>query len=193
MPRKQDETDNKARRDYAELYRTLLNQSLKPRPQTDEELIDRINEYFDYCETSRYTPSFEALVAYCGFEMSEVMDICSGNAPGLGSITRDIFQRASEAHLAITYIRLGDGTHKSAPGAIFESKQPFPGGGWQDAPKIVATTRDLLKPENGAPFSLAEMKKMYLKGGEVIDAEPITDELEAESEDPKKAATIGKN
>lgn len=170
------------RRDYSALFRTLFNQINKPRPTTDDELVGRINEYIDYCTESGYSPSFQALVAYCGFSMAEVSDICSGLSPGLGAQTASIFTHAAETNRSIAYIRLGDGTHRSAASVIFESKQAIPGGGFRDDPKIILPVADYLRPANAQPLNLEALRAQYglapapKERRKVIDVTPIQEE-----------------
>lgn len=159
--RKRDTDEGKSKSDYSQLFKTLFNQIERQRPETDEELIERINEYIDFCAESGYTASFQALVAYCGFSMGEVQDICKGLSPGLGVRTATIFTRAHEVNRGIDFIKLTDGVNRNAAGTIFEAKQPLTGSAWSDSPQFVIPVQDYLRPANAQPLNIQAIKAMY--------------------------------
>lgn len=166
-------------RDYTALIKKLSEQSIKPKPKTDEELIARINEYYDFCHDNEFQINYQSLVAYCGLTMDEARMIAAGqNNDIVGGAASRIILTAGEICTAIDSLRLGDGTHKNANYAMFEKKQNNPGGGYADNPKIAVITPDALA--SAAPRdikSLQERYRDYLPSGKhtrVIDAE-VTD------------------
>ena len=168
-------------REYTSLMRTLVGQIDRPKPKTDEELEERINEYIDYCEESGYNISYPACIAYLGLTKQEVRDIVqTGHSKTIvGGRTADILTKLGEIITAIDFIRLGDGTHRSQAGVIFEKKQPDPGGGYMDAPKIAVVTADAL---NVVKPNMQMLREKYKTSGlgDIIDAEPIEEETAAE-------------
>lgn len=163
-------------RDYTTLIKKLSEQSMKPRPRTDEELIARINEYYDFCHDNEYQINWQSLVAYCGLTMQEARDIASGQSSDiLGGAASRILLTAGEICTAIDSLRLGDGTHKNAQFAMFEKKQANPGGGYMDNPKIAIVTPDALATQARDLKALQDRYKDYLPSGSkrVIDVEPV--------------------
>lgn len=160
-------------RDYTELIKKLSEQSIKPRPTTDTELINRINEYYDFCHEHEFQINYQSLVAYCGLTMQEARDIADGqNNDIVGGGASRIMRTAGEICTAIDSLRIGDGTHKNANFAMFEKKQPNPGGGYMDTPPIAIVTPDLLAAPSKDRKALLEKYKDYLpEGKRIIDVE----------------------
>lgn len=165
-----------SKKEYTSLMRKLVGQIDRPKPKTDEELEARINEYIDYCEESGYNISYNACIAFIGLTKEEARDIVrKGRSDDIaGGRTAEIINKLGEIITAIDFLRLGDGTHRSTPGVIFEKKQPDPGGGYMDAPKIAVVQVDALRTEKPNMQALRERYKNTLK--DVIDVDPIEDE-----------------
>ena len=161
-------------RDYTALIKKLSEQSIKPRPRTDEELIERINEYYDFCHDNEFQINWQSLVAYCGLTMDEARNIAAGQSNDIiGGAASRILLTAGEICTAIDSLRLGDGTHKNAQFAMFEKKQPNPGGGYTENPKIAIITPDALATKARDYKALQEKYKDYLPASKrIIDVEP---------------------
>ena len=149
-------------KNYSDLYRKLTEQSLKPRPKTDDELIDRINEYWDFCDSHEYSANWQSLVAYCGLTLQEARDIANGQAAGIivGGQAATILQKAGEICTAVDVLKAADGTHKSPNFLIFEKKQPNPGAGYVNDPQITLVTPDALLGLNGK-HDIKQIKEKY--------------------------------
>lgn len=163
-------------RDYTALIKKLSEQSVKPRPRTDEELMARINEYYDFCHEHEFQINWQSLVAFCGLTMDEARQIAAGqNNDIVGGMAARILTAAGEICTAIDSLRLGDGTHKNAQFAMFEKKQNNPGGGYMDNPKIAIVTPDALATQAKDYKALQDRYREYLPNGSkrIIDVEPV--------------------
>lgn len=148
-------------RDYTELTKKLFEMGLRPKPQTDAELADRINEYFDFCHDHEFQINWQSLVAYCSLTMQEARDIANGlNNSIIGGGAARILMHAGEVCTAIDALRVGDGTHKAPVWAMFDKKQPNPGGGYMDTPPVILATPDALAVKG------ADLKQLREKYGE---------------------------
>lgn len=149
-------------RDYAELIKKLSEQSLKPRPTTDTELVERINEYYDFCAEHDFNINWQSLVAFCGLTMQEATDIAQGiNNSIVGGAAARILVSAGEICTAVEALRAGDGTYKSFPWLIFDKKQPRPGGGYMDSPPVTIITPDALAVKSADIKQLREKYSEY--------------------------------
>lgn len=189
MTKKANDTTHK-KGDYTDLMRTLVAQIDKPKPKTDEELEQRINEYIDYCEETGYNISYGACIAYIGLTKDEARNIVDTGRSNdiVGGRAADIIRKVGEIITAIDFMRLGDGTHRSTPGVIFEKKQPDPGGGYMDSPKIAVVTPDALNVGRPNMQALREKYK-NMAIGPVIDVEPAEEDAKQDKteDDPQKS------
>lgn len=67
----------------------------QPRVETDEQLIDRINWYFEYCIQTGVRPGVEGMALACGLNRQRLWDAQNGYFK-LGHRTKDIIDDAKQ-------------------------------------------------------------------------------------------------
>lgn len=74
----------------------LLTEYRKPKVRNDQELAERIDQYFTRCAEKGKTPLVEELCLACGLSPSRFSHIISGAEKGFSPITKEIFQKARD-------------------------------------------------------------------------------------------------
>lgn len=64
--------------------------------ESDDELIERIGEYFDWCSRENIIPTVEEMCLYTGYTSATCWNWESGRSPGFSSRTSDIIKKAKE-------------------------------------------------------------------------------------------------
>lgn len=82
------------------LVRKLMTETLgsyrKPRVKSDEELVQRFDEFYQECATQGKIPTVEELEFSTGYSHGGLSDIASGKNPGFSPETKNIIKRAKE-------------------------------------------------------------------------------------------------
>lgn len=79
-----------------------------PRVRSDEELVERVSEYFDLCATTGQIPTVEEMALTCGYGVHEWLDIVSGRRRGFSEETATVIKKAKsflaafDAKMAVT-------------------------------------------------------------------------------------------
>ena len=74
-----------------------VTDAYKQKPvKSDEELINRLNEYFEKCRVRESVPTVEEMGLYIGYSTSFMKDVQSGYRKGFSSDTASILQKAKE-------------------------------------------------------------------------------------------------
>lgn len=76
--------------------RKLLPIYKMPRVKSDEELEERLADFFTYCANNDVVPTVEAMWMYCGYYRGWAYDIESGRSKGFSSDTSVIVKKAKE-------------------------------------------------------------------------------------------------
>ena len=83
-----------------QLVSTLLNQVLveykQPRVKSDEELEQRLNDYFKRCADSGQVPTVEEMCLSTGYSISTCYDWENGRNKGFSNSTSQIIKKAKE-------------------------------------------------------------------------------------------------
>lgn len=61
-----------------------------PRVQSNAELQERINDYFDFCVEKRIPPTWEGMALYCGYTRSAFFDWATGRSKGFKDEKSDL-------------------------------------------------------------------------------------------------------
>lgn len=148
------EINNNVRR-FWEMGRTKV--------KSDEELEDRLSQFFLICAETDQTPTVEKMVLCTGYTRSGLFDIECGYRKGFSSDTASIIKKAKEFLAAFDADLLVK--NKLNPVAyIFRSKNYY---GMKDQTETVLTTRDPM----GEEATQEEIQNRLLEGTEVIDAD----------------------
>lgn len=68
----------------------------QPRVRSDEELADRLDQYFKYCGETGIIPTVEEMALYTGYTSSTLWDWESGKNHGFSDFTSGIIKKAKE-------------------------------------------------------------------------------------------------
>ena len=68
----------------------------QPKVRSDEELIERLDGYFEYCATEDVVPTVEEMAAYTGYSISTVWDWELGRNKGFSPKTSEIIKKAKD-------------------------------------------------------------------------------------------------
>lgn len=82
------------------LVSTLLNEVLvehkQPKVQSDEELAERFNDYFNRCAVSGQVPTVEEMCMSTGYALSTIWDWENGRRQGFSNSTAEIIKKAKD-------------------------------------------------------------------------------------------------
>ena len=83
-----------------EVARKLLSETLtayrKPKVHSDEELTERLDEYFEYCASNAIIPTVEEMALYTGYAPSSVWNWEKGRTQGPGPQSSEIIRKAKD-------------------------------------------------------------------------------------------------
>lgn len=151
------------------LYREINNnvrrfwEMGKTKVKSDEELENRLSEFFLICAETDQTPTVEKMVLCTGYTRSGFWDIENGVRQGFSSDTANIIKKAKEFLSAFDADLLIK--NKLNPVAyIFRDKNYY---GMKDQTETVLTARNPM----GEGATEEEIKTRLLEGTEVIDAD----------------------
>lgn len=86
--------------DCPELVGKVMQEALRayrqPKVRSDEELIERLDGYFEYCATEDVVPTVEEMAAYTGYSISTVWDWELGRNKGFSPKTSEIIKKAKD-------------------------------------------------------------------------------------------------
>lgn len=74
----------------------LIEERNKPKVKTDDELVERINDYFNRCAAQGRIPVIEEMAISCGYTSSDLADIERGISSGTGKNCPKILKKARE-------------------------------------------------------------------------------------------------
>ena len=80
--------------DVKTALREVLQAYNMPRVTSDEEMLDRIADYFEKCADRGSHPVIEEMALYCGYTLQGIWDIERGNRKGFTGATADIVKKA---------------------------------------------------------------------------------------------------
>lgn len=78
------------------LLTEVLVERKKERVKSDDELVERLNDYFTHCATMGQVPTVEEMAMSTGYSISTVWDWEVGRNKGFSSETSDIIKKAKD-------------------------------------------------------------------------------------------------
>lgn len=123
------------------------------KPETDAELIDRIDGYFDFCEKNNLRPGIEGLALSLGVTRQTFWHWCKGH----GSKSDVWIEECQRARATITafYEQIFSKGMISPPSGIFILKNV---AGWKDVISFEEQSRDTADSEE--PLSIEELPNL---------------------------------
>jgi hypothetical protein len=73
-----------------------LTEHKKPKVKSDDELVERLHDYFVHCATNGQIPTVEEMAMSTGYSISTVWDWEVGRNKGFSSETSDIIKKAKD-------------------------------------------------------------------------------------------------
>lgn len=135
--------------------------------KSDDELIDRIAEYFDWCGKEDIIPTVEEMSLYTGYTSATLWDWESGRRGGFSSRTADIIKKSKE-FLKSFDAKLVIAGKMNFLAYCFRAKNYY---GMADKQEVVLSQGNAL----GDQLSEQELQKKYLEdaygGATIIEAE----------------------
>ncbi len=139
--------------------------------KSDDELRDRINEYFEWCGRENIIPTVEEMSLYTGFTSATLWDWENGRNKGFSSETSEIIKNAKE-FLKSFDAKLVIAGKLNFLAYCFRAKNYY---GMADKQEVVLSQGNAL----GDQLSDSELQKKYLEdaygGATIIDAETASD------------------
>lgn len=78
------------------LLTEVLTERKKERVKSDDELVERLNDYFVHCATTGQIPTVEEMAMSTGYSISTVWDWEVGRNKGFSAETSDIIKKAKD-------------------------------------------------------------------------------------------------
>ena len=79
-----------------QLLTEVLAERKKERVKSDDELVERLNDYFTHCATAGQVPTVEEMAMSTGYSISTVWDWEVGRNKGFSSETSEIIKKAKD-------------------------------------------------------------------------------------------------
>lgn len=101
-------TTDEDRQFVAGLLSETLHAYKQPKVKSDEELQERLNDYFQHCADTGQIPTVEEMTLFVGYSRAYLWDLETGRRKGFSDSTADIIKKAKEflatfdAKLAVT-------------------------------------------------------------------------------------------
>lgn len=147
--------------DYVkDTIKAILKEYENPPVKSDNELYDRIQQYFDTCAELNSAPTVESLVLYCGYSHWWYWDVLKGLNPGFSGKTKDILQKATTFVAAFDAKALTDG-RMNFLAYCFRAKNYY---GMRDRVEFNITA------EQESVHSIEDISAKY---NDIIDVEPV--------------------
>lgn len=147
----------------SKLLSEVITEYKQPRVKSDEELAQRINDYFLRCASSGQTPTVEEMAMSTGYSIQTVADWEHGKNKGFSSETSVIIKKAKNV-LQTFDAKLVVSGKMNFLAYCFRAKNYY---GMVDKQEYVVTPNT--RPEN--EFSEEDIIKRYAIPGEMSDSE----------------------
>ena len=138
----------------------MLDTYRMPKVKDDNELIERLDQYFVHCKDNGVYPTIEAMALYCGYTRGNFWEIEVGKRKGFTASTADIIKKGKEFIAAVDaeMVILGEMNFTTY---IFRSKNYY---GMQDKVEHVLT------PGTADEYSRDDIASRYMIDGGDGDA-----------------------
>lgn len=151
----------------SQILRELLTEFRKPVVKDDDEMAERISDYYDRCANEGRTPVWEEVCLSLGYGLQKVSAIIRGDDPGFSSISCAILKKAKEFQQSFD-AKLVVAGKMNFLAYCFRAKCYY---GMRDNAELPETTRNPMGEANLTPKQLQER---YLQGMRESDYEDKT-------------------
>lgn len=160
------ENDNE-RAFVSQILRELLTEFRKPTVKDDDEMAERISDYYDRCANEGRTPVWEEVCLSLGYGLQKVNAIIHGTERGFTAITPEILKKAKDFQQSFD-AKLVVAGKMNFLAYCFRAKCYY---GMRDNAELPETTRNPMGEANLTPKQLQER---YLQGMRESDYEDKT-------------------
>lgn len=141
-------------RDFvSELLRETMEAYMMPKVKNDDELLQRLQDYFTRCSTRGIVPTIEEMILYCGYTNSWMYDITSGRNKGFTPQTSLILKKAKHFMHSLD-TKLVESGKLNFLAYCFRAKNYY---GMTDKSEVVLTPN-----QQQEEYSADEIRKRYL-------------------------------
>jgi hypothetical protein len=125
---------------------------MQPDCHSDEELQERIYEFFQWCQKQAHLPTFEEMALYCGMPCYKWNRIIKGQQRGFSEDTANILARAKEVLKALD-AALAEKSQINVAAYIFRAKNYY---------DMVDKVETVISPaEEEEPIAIDDIQKRY--------------------------------
>ena len=153
----------------SQILRELLTEFRKPTVKDDDEMAERISDYYDRCANEGRTPVWEEVCLSLGYGLQRVNAIIHGTERGFTEITPEILKKAKDFQQSFD-AKLVVAGKMNFLAYCFRAKCYY---GMRDNAELPETTRNPMGEANLTPKQLRER---YLQGMRESDYEDKTTE-----------------
>jgi transcriptional regulator with XRE-family HTH domain len=152
------------------LLTEVLVEYKQPKVKSDEELAERIDNYFHRCAENGQVPTVEEMCMCTGYSYSTIWDWENGRRHGFSNSTADIIKKAKDV-LKTFDAKLVISGKLNFLAYCFRAKNYY---GMVDKQEYVVTPNT----QNDSDYSPDDIRKKYLTGETTIDSEATIDSNE---------------
>ena len=149
----------------SQILRELLTEFRKPVVKDDDEMAERISDYYDRCANEGRTPVWEEVCLSLGYGFQKVNAIIHGTEPGFTNITAEILKKAKDFQQSFD-AKLVVAGKMNFLAYCFRAKCYY---GMRDNAELPESTRNPLGEANLTPKQLQERYMQGLKPEEYED------------------------
>lgn len=145
------------------LLTEVLVERKKERVKSDDELVERLNDYFTHCATTGQVPTVEEMAMCTGYSISTVWDWEVGRNKGFSAETSDIIKKAKDV-LKTFDAKLVISGKLNFLAYCFRAKNYY---GMVDKAEYVLTPNQ----QQPSDYDAEDIRKRYLSDSTTIDSE----------------------
>lgn len=149
----------------SQILRELLTEFRKPVVKDDDEMAERISDYYDRCANEGRTPVWEEVCLSLGYGLQKVNAIIHGTEPGFSSLSGEILKKAKDFQQSFD-AKLVVAGKMNFLAYCFRAKCYY---GMRDNAELPESTRNPLGEANLTPKQLQERYMQGLKPDEYED------------------------
>lgn len=146
-----------------QLLGEVLVEHKKPKVKSDDELVERLHDYFTHCATTGQVPTVEEMAMCTGYSISTVWDWEVGRNKGFSSDTSEIIKKAKDV-LKTFDAKLVISGKLNFLAYCFRAKNYY---GMVDKAEYVLTPNQ----KQESDYNADEISKRYLTDSATIDAD----------------------
>lgn len=161
-------TTDEDRKFVAGLLSETLHAYKQPRVKSDDELQDRLNQYFQHCADTGQIPTVEEMALYIGYCRTAMWDLETGRRKGFSDSTADIIKKAKE-FLATFDAKLVVSGKMNFLAYCFRAKNFY---GMSDKSEYVITPSN----QQESDFDEADLRRRYMVDGDSPIETKFTDD-----------------